>query len=114
MVRSLTSGGLTYAQAQNQLRTFAELTGGRAWFPRFDGEIPDIMRDVAVSLRNEYSIGYTSTNQANDGKYRKIKIELVNPDGGPVSRPRSKGQEARLSHLRPSGLRSPHRERSSN
>jgi VWFA-related protein len=84
MVRSLSSGGLTYAQAQNQLKTFAELTGGRAWFPRFDGEIPDIMRDVAVSLRNEYSIGYMSTNQANDGKYRKIKIELVNPDGGPL------------------------------
>ena len=31
---------LIYIQAQNQLKTFAAMTGGRAWFPRFDGEIP--------------------------------------------------------------------------
>ena len=82
-VRSVSGGGLTYLQAQNQLRTFAEMTGGRSWFPRFDGEIPGIMADVAGSLRNEYSLGYISTNQNHDGKYRKIKVELVTADGGP-------------------------------
>jgi VWFA-related protein len=82
-VRSVSGGGLTYLQAQNQLRTFAEMTGGRSWFPRFDGEIPGIMSDVAGSLRNEYSLGYISTNQNHDGKYRKIKVELVAADGGP-------------------------------
>jgi len=82
-VRSVSGGGLTYLQAQNQLRTFAEMTGGRSWFPRFDGEIPGIMADVAGSLRNEYSLGYISTNQNHDGKYRKIKVELVAADGGP-------------------------------
>src|SRR6266851_1297348 len=35
---------LNYLQAENQLRTFANETGGYAWFPQFDGEIPDIMR----------------------------------------------------------------------
>ncbi len=45
------NGGLTYLQAQNQLKTFAEMTGGRVWFPRFDGEIPGIMADVAGSLQ---------------------------------------------------------------
>jgi len=82
-VRTVSGGGLTYLQAQNQLRTFAEMTGGRSWFPRFDGEIPGIMADVAGSLRNEYSLGYISTNQNHDGKYRKIKVELVAADGGP-------------------------------
>ena len=93
MVRTLSGGGIGYLQAQNQLKTFAELTGGRAWFPRFDGEIPDIMRDVAVSLRNEYSIGYMSTNSNNDGKYRKIKVELVAPDGGPLTVLDQKGKK---------------------
>ena len=38
---------LTYIQAQNQLKTFAAMTGGRSWLPRFDGEIPGIMQEVA-------------------------------------------------------------------
>lgn len=93
IVRSPSGGDITYLQAQNQLKTFAALTGGRAWFPRFDGEIPDIMKDVAISLRNEYSLGYSSTNQANDGKYRKIKVELVAPDGGPLTVLDQKGKK---------------------
>src|ERR1700680_4249076 len=49
------SAQLNFLQAENQMRTFAAMTGGRAWFPRFDGEIPAIMQDVATSLRNQYS-----------------------------------------------------------
>ena len=79
------SGNLNYLQAQNQLRTFAQLTGGRAWFPRFEGEIPGVMGDVAASLRNQYSMAYSPTNHSTDGKYRKIKVELVAPDGGPLT-----------------------------
>jgi VWFA-related protein len=76
---------LTYIQAQNQLKTFAAMTGGRAWLPRFDGEIPGIMQDVAQSLRNQYSLAYSPTNESPDGKYRKIKVELLAPDGGPLT-----------------------------
>ncbi|HEX3372374.1 MAG TPA: VWA domain-containing protein [Candidatus Acidoferrales bacterium] len=76
---------LTYIQAQNQLKTFAAMTGGRSWLPRFDGEIPSIMQEVAASLRNQYSLSYSPTNETLDGKYRKIKVELVAPDGGPLT-----------------------------
>ena len=31
---------MNYLQGENQLKTFASLTGGYAWFPQFDGEIP--------------------------------------------------------------------------
>ena len=75
---------LDYLQAENQLRTFAAMTGGRAWFPRFDGELPSIFRDVAVMLRNQYSLAYVPTNKSRDGKFRKIKVELVAPDGSPL------------------------------
>jgi VWFA-related protein len=71
-------------QGENQLRTFAQMTGGNAWFPQFDGEMPDIMREVAAFLRNQYSISYTPTDRARDGKYHKIKVELVGPDGSPL------------------------------
>jgi VWFA-related protein len=95
-VRTLDNGGLTYLQAQNQLKTFAEMTGGRTWFPRFDGEIPGIMADVAGSLRNEYSLGYTPSNRNNDGKYHKIKVEVVAPDGGPLTVLDQKGKKRKF------------------
>jgi VWFA-related protein len=87
---------LTYLQAQNQLKTFAAMTGGRAWLPRFDGEIPSIMQDVAASLRNQYSMAYSPSNSTLDGKYRKIKVELVAPDGGPLTVLDQKGKKVKF------------------
>jgi VWFA-related protein len=86
---------MNFLQAQNELRTFAALTGGRAWFPNFDGEIPDILQQVAASLRDQYSMAYTPTNRALDGKYRKIKVELVAPDGSPLTVFNQKGKKVK-------------------
>ncbi len=98
-----------YYQAENQLRTFATMTGGRGWFPRFDGELPGIFREVAASLRNQYSLGYSSTNKARDGKFRKIKVQLVGPDGSPLIVQDQKGKKlkytvyAREGYIAPKG-----------
>ncbi len=70
---------LDFLQADNQLRTFANETGGKAFFPRFEAEFPGIFRQVAEGLRNQYSLTYQPSNQARDGKFRKIKVELVDP-----------------------------------
>jgi VWFA-related protein len=90
------TNSLSFIQAQQQLKTFAALTGGRYWSPRFDGEVPGIMADVAGSLRNQYSLGYTPSNQATDGKYRKIKVELLSADGGPFSINNAKGKPVKV------------------
>ncbi len=98
-----------YYQAENQLRSFAQMTGGRAWFPRFDGEMPSIFREVAASLRNQYSLAYTPSSRARDGKFHKIKVELVNPDGGPLVVVDQKGKKqkyvvyARDGYIAPKG-----------
>jgi VWFA-related protein len=70
---------LDFLQADNQLRTFAKETGGQAWFPRFFGEFPNIYNFINQSLRNQYQLTYQSTNPARDGKYRRIKVELMDP-----------------------------------
>lgn len=70
---------LDFLQADNQMRTFARETGGQSYFPRFYGEFPSIFQAISQSLRNQYSLAYVPTNQARDGKFRKIKVELVNP-----------------------------------
>jgi Ca-activated chloride channel homolog len=70
---------LDFLQADNQMRTFARETGGQAYFPRFFGEFPNIYRAIHEALRSQYSITYAPTNQAKDGKFRKIAVQLVNP-----------------------------------
>jgi VWFA-related protein len=75
---------MDYLQADNQMRTFANLTGGRWWGPRFVGEMPDIFREVAQSIRNQYTISYKPSNTKQDGTYRHVKVELVGPDGTPL------------------------------
>jgi Ca-activated chloride channel family protein len=71
---------MDFLQADNQLRTFSKETGGMAFFPRFYGEFPQIFASINEALRNQYVLTYTPTNQARDGKFRKIKVELVDPE----------------------------------
>ena len=87
------SSYLTLLQADNQLRSFARLSGGRAYFPQFEAEFPGIYRDISAALRNEYQIAYSSTNQAKDGKFREIQVEMVGPDGQALRMTDSKGRE---------------------
>ncbi len=87
---------LSYLQAENQLKTFSQMTGGYAWFPRFDGEIPSVMRSVAEFLRHQYSLTYSPTNHTADGKYRKVKVQLVAPDGGPLTVLDQKGKKQKV------------------
>lgn len=84
---------MDYLQADNQMRTFAKLTGGRAYFPRFEGEMPDIYREIGNSLRNEYTLAYHPTDSKLDGTYRKVKVELVGPDGKPLKVRNEKGKD---------------------
>ena len=80
-LRIMSRGGdsIGFLQADNQMNTFAKETGGMAFFPRFYGEFPSIFGSIQDSLRNQYAIGYEPANKAKDGKFRKIKVELVNP-----------------------------------
>jgi VWFA-related protein len=70
---------LDFLQADNELKTFAKETGGQAYFPRFTGELPGVFGSISQSLRNQYSLGYSPNNQAKDGKFRKLTVQLVNP-----------------------------------
>ena len=73
---------LDFLQADNQLRTFAKMTGGRAYFPRFEAEFPEDFADVAADIRNQYVISYRPTNSKQDGTWRKVKVELIDAQNG--------------------------------
>lgn len=75
---------MDFLQADNEMNTFCKLTGGRWYSPRMMGELPDIFREVAGAIRNQYTITYKPTNTKQDGTYRKLKVELDGPDGKPL------------------------------
>lgn len=69
------SANMDYLMGDNRLKSFAELTGGAAFFPRFPTELPSIFQDISNQLRSQYSIAYSSSNSVKDGKFRKIRVE---------------------------------------
>ena len=75
---------MDYLQAENQMNTFAKMTGGRWYNPRMLGELPEIFREVATAIRDQYTITYKPTNTRQDGTFRKLKVELVGPDDKPL------------------------------
>ncbi len=65
-----------------------EQTGGRHFAIENLAELPDVAAKIGLELRNEYVLGYTPTNDARDGKYRKVEVKLVKTDGLPRLRAR--------------------------
>jgi VWFA-related protein len=100
--------GINTMQAENMLRTFSKETGGQPYFPRFLGEFPQIYQAISQSLRSRYSLAYSSTNQAKDGSFRKIKVELVNPaTNEPLRVTDEKGKPIKYSVVAKAGYKAP-------
>ncbi len=87
---------MDYLQADNALKVFTTDSGGKAYYPRFEGEFPGIYQDISQRLRHQYTIGFVSTNPAKDGKYRKLKIDVVDNNGAPLKMMDQKGKEVKL------------------
>jgi len=99
---------IDYLQADNELNTFARLTGGRAYFPRFQAEFPEIFRDIGGDIRHQYSIAYHPTNPKLDGSYRKLKVEVMAPDGGPLKFKDQKGKDVKVQVIAREGYTAKH------
>ncbi len=68
------------------LTEISEQTGGRHFPVENLNELPDIAAKIGIELRNQYLLGYTPSNMGRDGKYRKVKVTLVQPRGLPPLR----------------------------
>ena len=82
-------------QAKNALTTIAKYTGGQAYFPRFEAEIPSDYQQIAGQLRTQYSLGFIPSNPSRDGKFHKLKIELVDQEGNSLRITNQKGKEVK-------------------
>ena len=65
---------------EGSLRKISEQTGGRAYFPRNERELRDAFAQIQRDLREQYLVAYSPSNKSHDGSYRRIEIEIVNPE----------------------------------
>ncbi len=65
------------------LSEMTEMTGGRVFPVGNLGELPDIAAKIGMELRNQYVLGYKSSNPRHNGSWRKIKVKLRPPKGLP-------------------------------
>ena len=101
-------GRMDYLQGDNEMRTFAAMTGGRAYFPRFEGELPELFGDISQDIHNQYTLSYSPTNTKLDGTYRKLKVQVVAPDGGPIKVRDQKGKDVKIEVVSREGYTAKH------
>jgi len=65
------------------LTDISEPTGGRHFVVENLNELPDVAAKIGIELRNQYVLGYNPVNAARDGKYRKVKVTIIQPRGLP-------------------------------
>ena len=62
------------------LRTLSERTGGRAFFPEDESDLRAAFAQIQLELRSQYLVAYSSTNKSKDGSFRRVQIEITNPE----------------------------------
>jgi VWFA-related protein len=82
-------------QAKNALQTMAAYSGGQAYFPRFEQELPSDYQQIAEQLRMQYSLGFIPTNSTKDGRFHKLKVEVVDDQGNPLQIFNEKGKKVK-------------------
>lgn len=116
MLREMTDSGggmgmggaarhMDYLQADNEMRTFAQMTGGMWFNPIFQGSLGDVFSQINESIRNQYVLTYRPTNQKNDGSYRKVKVYLVDQEGKPLKMQDEKHKPLKYSVIARDGYR---------
>jgi VWFA-related protein len=100
-------GDLTNETAKMELSYIAQYSGGQAYFPRFEAEMPSDYQQIASQLRTQYSLGFIPSNSARDGKYHKLEVKLVDADGSPLRITNEKGKAVKYKVLAREGYYSP-------
>jgi len=70
----------SYGIDESSLKKITDATGGRAYFPRNERELRDAFAQIQRELREQYLIAYSPSNKSRDGAYRRVTLEITNPD----------------------------------
>ena len=107
-IASMGMQSIDWYQADNEMQTFAKLTGGRFYQPRLEGDFVDTFKDISGDIRHQYVITYHPTNAKLDGSYRKLKVDVIAPDGGPLKVRDQKGKDVKYQVIAREGYTAKH------
>jgi Ca-activated chloride channel homolog len=72
-----------FREAEFVMRTLAQETGGRAFFPAKIDDLNGVYSQIADELASQYTLGYTSANPRRDGAWRRIVVQVSRPNVTP-------------------------------
>jgi VWFA-related protein len=61
------------------MKKLAEASGGAAYTPKTERQVVEAFGEIAENIRRGYSIGYAPTNTAQDGKFRRVQVQVRAP-----------------------------------
>lgn len=69
-----------FAEADKNLRSLAEITGGRAFFPESAADFVPTYHEIAATLRHQYVLGIAP---AHDGQFHPLTVQVLDDAGTP-------------------------------
>jgi VWFA-related protein len=96
---------MDYLQADNQMKTFATMTGGMYFAPRFVGEMPEDFAAINQAIRSKYELVYHPANTRQDGSFRKLEVKLVDEEGHPLQMQDEKHKQLKYELIYRNGYR---------
>jgi Ca-activated chloride channel family protein len=61
------------------LDELASVSGGKVFFPRNSTQMTEVLEQIALELRHQYSIGYRPSNFTVDGKWHRVRVKVMPP-----------------------------------
>jgi Ca-activated chloride channel homolog len=87
-----------------RLQQLADVTGGQTFFPTSTKALAQVFDQIVAQVRAQYSLGFVSSNTAQDGTWRRVEVKLT-PGHLQALRIRArKGYYAPLKDLPPSAI----------
>ena len=78
---SQTAGRVRFSQSDFAMKSLAQETGARSFFPLELSELAGVYGLIAEELASQYSLGYTSKNPKRDGAYRRLIVRVTDHPG---------------------------------
>jgi VWFA-related protein len=69
------------------LETFSEKTGGRFYNPERAGQLEGVYQQISEDLGRQYTLAYSPRNEARDGRWRVVRVEVARTGARVVTRP---------------------------
>lgn len=64
------------SEADYEMKTLARETGALSFFPQPE-QLPAVYGAIASEVANQYSIGYEATREHDDGRFRRVQVQIV-------------------------------------